>query len=95
MDMYTICTDLQGEQNARDTILANLDEAGWNTPTPAPMGPGVNLGSARPSATGLPGQGLTLPCLIAAAFREMSCRASRARRAVVPASHYRSACQRD
>jgi hypothetical protein len=47
MDMYTICTDLQGEQNARDTILANLDEAGWNTPTPAPMGDRVSTWAVR------------------------------------------------
>lgn len=36
MDMHMICTDLQAEQEALDTLLASLDEASWNTPTPAP-----------------------------------------------------------
>ena len=36
MDMHTICTDLQAEQADLDIFLSGVDEAGWNTPTPAP-----------------------------------------------------------
>jgi len=36
MDMHTLCTDLQAEYDVLDAFLACLDEAGWNTPTPAP-----------------------------------------------------------
>ena len=36
MDMHTICVDLQAEQADLDTFLSGVDEAGWNTPTPAP-----------------------------------------------------------
>ncbi len=36
MDMTTICADLQDELAALDSIVSPLDEAGWNTPTPAP-----------------------------------------------------------
>lgn len=35
MDMTTICADLQDELEALDTIVSPLDEAAWNTPTPA------------------------------------------------------------
>jgi uncharacterized protein (TIGR03084 family) len=34
--MYTICADLQAEQADLDTFLSGIDEADWNTPTPAP-----------------------------------------------------------
>jgi uncharacterized protein (TIGR03084 family) len=34
--MHTICADLQAEQADLDTFLSGIDEAGWNTPTPAP-----------------------------------------------------------
>ena len=36
MDMTTICAELQDELAALDSIVSSLDEAGWNTPTPAP-----------------------------------------------------------
>jgi uncharacterized protein (TIGR03083 family) len=36
MDMPTLCADLQAEYDVLDALLACLDEAGWNTPTPAP-----------------------------------------------------------
>ena len=36
MDMHAICTDLHAEHVALDTLLVGLDEAGWDTPTPAP-----------------------------------------------------------
>lgn len=35
MDMTTICTDLQDELEALDAIVSPLDEAAWNTLTPA------------------------------------------------------------
>ena len=35
MDMHTLCVDLQAEYDVLDALLVNLDEAGWNTPTPA------------------------------------------------------------
>ncbi len=35
MDMATICADLQDELAVLDAIVSPLDEAGWNTPTPA------------------------------------------------------------
>jgi uncharacterized protein (TIGR03084 family) len=36
VDMHTICADLQAEQADLDTFLSRVDEADWNTPTPAP-----------------------------------------------------------
>ena len=36
VDMHAICADLHAEHTALDTLLVGLDEAGWNTPTPAP-----------------------------------------------------------
>lgn len=36
MDMPTLCADLQAEYDVLDALLVNLDEAEWNTPTPAP-----------------------------------------------------------
>lgn len=36
VDMHAICADLQAEHAALDTLLIGLDEAGWDTPTPAP-----------------------------------------------------------
>ena len=33
--MKAICTDLAAEQQALDAIVADLDEPGWNTMTPA------------------------------------------------------------
>lgn len=36
VDMHAICADLQAEHEVLDTLLVGLDEAGWNTPTPAP-----------------------------------------------------------
>src|SRR5262245_9220874 len=36
MDMHTLCADLQAEYDVLDVLLVRLDEAGWNTPTPAP-----------------------------------------------------------
>jgi len=36
VDMHTLCADLQAEYEVLDTLLVRLDEAGWNTPTPAP-----------------------------------------------------------
>ncbi len=35
MDMTTICADLKNELEALDTIVSPLDEAAWNTLTPA------------------------------------------------------------
>lgn len=35
MDMATICSDLQAELADLDDIVSGLDEAGWNTLTPA------------------------------------------------------------
>lgn len=35
MDMTTICADLENELKALDAIVSSLDEAGWNTVTPA------------------------------------------------------------
>jgi len=34
--MHAICTDLIAEHAALDALVESLDEAGWNTPTPAP-----------------------------------------------------------
>lgn len=34
-DMASICADLRAEHDALDAIVADLDDATWNTPTPA------------------------------------------------------------
>lgn len=36
VDMHAICTDLHAEHAALDALLVGLNEAGWDTPTPAP-----------------------------------------------------------
>jgi uncharacterized protein (TIGR03084 family) len=36
VDMHAICTDLHAEHAALDALLADLDAAAWDTPTPAP-----------------------------------------------------------
>src|SRR5436189_6377189 len=35
MDMQSLCADLAAEHAALDELVADLDEAGWNTATPA------------------------------------------------------------
>src|SRR4051812_395375 len=35
MDMQSLCSDLAAEQAALDDLVTDLDEAGWDTPTPA------------------------------------------------------------
>ncbi len=35
VDMHAICTDLHAEHAALDALLVGLDEAAWDTPTPA------------------------------------------------------------
>jgi uncharacterized protein (TIGR03084 family) len=35
VDLQTICVDLHAEQEALDALLCSIDEADWDTPTPA------------------------------------------------------------
>jgi uncharacterized protein (TIGR03083 family) len=35
-DLADLCDDLDVEHAGLDALVANLDEAGWRTPTPAP-----------------------------------------------------------